>query len=50
VDGADSRNFEVTPRMVAAGMAVLSKISDRFELFENEAVAAIYRAMRRAAP
>jgi hypothetical protein len=50
VDAVDSPEPEVTPRMVAVGMAVLSKISDKFELFENEAVTRIYRAMRKAAP
>ena len=47
---ADSGEPEVTPRMAAAGLATLSKISDKFELFEQEAVARIYQAMRKAAP
>jgi hypothetical protein len=36
--------------MIAAGMAVLSKINDQFELFEHDAVTRIHRAMWKVAP
>ncbi len=36
--------------MAAAGLAVLSKIYDRYEVLEADSVARIYQAMRKAAP
>jgi hypothetical protein len=50
VGGADSGEPEVTPRMAAAGLAVLSKIYDRYEVLEADSVARIHQAMRKAAP